>query len=140
MPATALINGTNYSWGNISVILFGKPIVGIVSIDYKRKQKKENNYGAGYEPVSRGYGQKEYEGSIEIYTDEWKAIIAASPLNDPLQIAPFDIPVTFGGSGVLSTKDVLRAVEFLEDPLASKTGDTKITITIPLIIGGIDRF
>jgi hypothetical protein len=138
MP-TPLINGINYSWANVSVVLFGTPVVGILAIDYKRKQKKENNYGAGNEPVSRGYGMKEYEGSIELYTDTWKAIIAASPNRDPMQIVPFDIPVVFGGTGVLTTKDVLRAVEFLEDPLETKTGDTKITVKIPLIIGGIDR-
>lgn len=137
--ATPLINGINYSSANVSVILFGTPVVGIISIDYKRKQKKENNYGLGFEPVSRGYGMKEYDGSIELYTDTWKAIIASSPNRDPLQIAPFDIPVTFGGDGVLTNKDVLRAVEFLEDPLAAKSGDTKLTVTIPLIIGGIDR-
>ena len=49
-----LVNGVNYSWGNISVVLFGTPVVGILSIEYKRKQKKENNYGAGFEPISRG--------------------------------------------------------------------------------------
>lgn len=139
MPVTPIVNGVNYSWANISLILFGTPIVGILSIDYKRKQKKENNYGAGSQPVSRGYGNYEYEGSIELYTDTWKDIIASSPNRDPLQITPFDIPVTFGGTGVATTKDVLRAVEFLEDPLEGKSGDTKLTVKIPLIIGGIDR-
>lgn len=134
-----LVNGVNYSWGNISVVLFGTPVVGILSIEYKRKQKKENNYGAGFEPISRGYGMKEYEGSIELYTDTWKSIISSAPNRDPLQIAPFTIPVTFGGTGVLTNKDVLLAVEFLEDPLESKTGDTKLTVKIPLIIGGIQR-
>jgi hypothetical protein len=52
MPATPLINGINYSWANITVVLFGVPVVGILKIDYKRKQKKENNYGFGSEPVS----------------------------------------------------------------------------------------
>lgn len=139
MPNTALINGVNYSWSNISVNLFGTPVVGILSIDYKRKQKKDNNYGAGTKPVSRGYGMEEYEGSIELYTDVWKSIIAAAPNRNPMEIPPFDIPVTFGGTGVQTSKDVLRAVEFVEDPLESKTGDTKLTVKIPLIIGGIDR-
>lgn len=137
--ATPLINGVNYSWANIGFILFGTPVVGILSISYNHKQKKENNYGAGSEPVSRGYGNAEYEGSIELYTDTWKAIIAASPKRNPLLIAPFDIPITFGGTGVLTTKDVLRAVEFLENPFDGKSGDTKLTVKIPLIIGGIDR-
>lgn len=139
MANPVLINGVNYSWSNVSVVLFGTPVVGILSIDYSRKQKKDNNYGAGNEPVSRGYGMKEYDGSIELYTDTWKAIIASSPNRDPLLIAPFDIPVTYSGTGVQPNKDVLRAVEFLEDPLSGKSGDTKLTVKIPLIIGGIDR-
>ena len=137
--ATPLINGTNYSWSNVTVNPFGVPLVGIISIEYKRKQTKTNNYGSGQEPVSRGYGNKEYDGSIEVYMDEWKAFIAASPSRDPLQIPPFDIPVTFSGQGVLTTKDVLRAVEFMEDPMTAKSGDTKLTVKIGLIIGGIDR-
>lgn len=139
MPTTALINGVNYSWSNISFILFGVPITGILAINYKRKQKKDNNYGAGPEPVSRGYGNNEYEGDIELYTDVWKSIIASSPNRNPLDIPPFNIPITFSGKGVLTERDVLKAVEFLEDPMESKQGDTKLTVKIPLIIGGIDR-
>lgn len=139
MPSPTLINGINYSWSNISVVLFGTPVVGIVSITYIRKQKKENNYGSGAQPVSRGYGNYEYEGSIELYMDTWKSIIASSPGRDPLRIAPFNIPVTYGGSGVLVTKDVLRAVEFMDDPLDGKSGDTKLMVKIPLIIGSIDK-
>ncbi len=137
--ATPIVNGVAYSWSNISLILFGVPVIGILAINYKRKQKKDNNYGAGSQPVSRGYGNYEYEGDIELYTDTWKGIIASSPNRDPLLIPYFDIPVTFTGTGVLTTKDVLRAVEFLEDPLEGKNGDTKLTVKIPLIIGGIDR-
>ncbi len=138
MP-TPIVNGVNYSWSNVSLILFGTPVIGILAINYKRKQKKENNYGAGQQPVSRGYGNYEYEGDIELYLDTWKAIIANSPGRDPLQISPFDIPVTFTGTGVTTTKDVLRGVEFMEDPLETKSGDTKMTVKIPLIIAGIDR-
>lgn len=140
MPGSIpIINGVNYSWANISLILFGTPVVGILAIEYKRKQKKTNNYGAGQQPVSRGYGDYEYEGSIELYMDTWKSIIQNSPNRDPLLIPPFDIPVTFSGTGVLTTKDVLRACEFTEDDMSTKSGDTKITIKVPLIIGSIDR-
>ena len=68
-----------------------------------------------------------------------KAIIAAAPNRNPLDIAAFDISVTFSGDKVITSRDVLRAVEFLEDPLESKTGDTKLTVKIPLIIGAISR-
>lgn len=134
-----IINGVNYSWANVSVILFGTPVIGILAIDYKRKQEKKNNYGAGSQPVSRGYGNYEYEGSIELYLDTWKAIIASSPNRDPLLIPPFDIPVTFSGEGVTTTKDVLRACEFTDDEMSTKQGDSKISIKIPLVIGSINR-
>jgi len=134
-----IINGINYSWANIKLVLFGVPVVGITAINYNRKQKKENNYGAGGQPISRGYGNYEYSGDLELYLDEWKNIISASPGRDPLQIAPFQITVLYGSSTINATKDVLRAVEFLEDPFAAKQGDTKLLVKIPLIIGSIDR-
>lgn len=137
--ATPLVNGINYSWNNVTVILFGVPVVGITKISYKRKQEKANNYGAGSKPVSRGYGRYEYEGSIELYTDEWKRIIAASPDRDPLSIEAFDIQVVYGGTRVTPNKDVLKMVEFLEDPLDANEGDTSLKVTIPIIIADIQR-
>ena len=98
--ATPLINGINYSWAGIKLVLFGVPVVGITKISYSAKQKKDNNYGAGTEPVSRGYGNVEYEASIEIYMDEWKRIIAASPNRNPLAIAPFDVQVLYGSNAI----------------------------------------
>lgn len=139
MPATPLVNGTAYSWANVTLVLFGVPVIGITKIEYKRKQKKENNYGAGVQPVSRGYGNYEYEGSIEIYQDELKKIIAASPDRDILGIGPFDIQVTYGGSRVTADKDVLRACEFTEEGLSASQGDNKFLINLPLVIGSIER-
>jgi hypothetical protein len=114
-------------------------VIGIVAINYKSKQNKKNNMGAGVKPVSRGYGDYDFDGSIELYLETWKSIIDSSPLRDPLRIPPFDIPVTFSGNGVLTTRDVLQAVEFLENPFESKSGDTRLTVKIPLIIGDIVR-
>ena len=136
---TPLINGVSYGWSSISFVLFGVPVSGITSIEYNRKQAKTNNYGQGSEPVSRGYGRKEYDGSIEIYLDEWKKVIASAPNRDPLQIGWFDIPVVYGNSIADATKDTLRACEFLEDPFSAKEGDTKLTVKIPLIIAQITR-
>lgn len=137
--ATPIINGINYSWANVSLVLFGVPVVGITKIDYKRKQKKDNNYGFGAQPVSRGYGNYEYEGSIELYLDEWKRIIAAAPNRDPLLIAPFDIQVIYSGRGIVTERDVLKSCEFMEDNFAASQGDTKLMVTIPLVIGMIER-
>jgi len=138
--ATPLINGVNYSWANVKLILFGVPVVGITKISYKTKQKKENQYGAGYEPVSRGYGNKEYEGSIEIYTDELKNIIASAPNRDLMAIPPFNIQVVFeDATGGFLTQDDLLFCEFTEEGLEASQSDTKLLVSLPLVIGKITR-
>lgn len=140
MAATVpLINGINYSWGNIKLILFGIPVIGITKIDYARTQKKENNYGFGYEPISRGYGNIEYTASIEIYQDELKRIIASAPNADILSIAPFDIQVVWqSATGVINT-DILRMCEFTNDAVTASQGDTKMLVTLDLVIAGVDH-
>ena len=134
------VNGINRGWGDILLVLFGIPVVGITEISYKDKQNKENQYGAGNEPVSRGYGKIEYEASLTLYREEWEAIIQASPDKKPRKIPPFEIQVLLlpTGGGQAAT-DVLKNVEFLEDDMSSKQGDTSIMVTIPLIIAGIDH-
>jgi len=138
-PLPTLVNGVNYSYANVTMILFGKPVVGITKISYKEKQTKENNYGLGGKPISRGYGNYEYEGSIEIYTDFWKAIIEASPNRNPLDIPPFEVKIIFGGDRVNYSVDKLKMVEFLENPFDASQGDSKLMVTIPLIIGDNQR-
>lgn len=137
MANTPLINGTNYSWANVTLVLFGIPVVGIAKIEYKKKSNKVNNYGAGQEPVSRGYGNNEYDASIDLYQDEWRAIVAASPEKDPTKIPPFEVQVVFGGSRLTTQTDILQMCEFSEDSLTASQGDAKLIVNVPLIIGGI---
>lgn len=142
--ANVLINGTNYHWANISLILFSVPIVGIVAIDYAKKQEKSNSYGFGSEPISRGYGRITYEASIELFQDEWKRIIEAAPNRDPLQIPPFSIQVLFsnqpeGNGVVIPHQDTLLNCEFTNDALSAKESDSKLTIKLDLILAGIEH-
>lgn len=134
-----LVNGVNYAWVNVTLVLFGVPVKGITKISYKKKTEKANNYGAGSEPVSRASGRTEYEASIELYRDEWQRIISVSPSKNPLEIPPFDIQVVFGGSRVTAHTDVLKACEFLEDAFETNEGDTSIKITLPMIIAGVEH-
>lgn len=135
MPA--LVNGVSYSWVHINFILYGVPVKGITKITWKKKSDKVNNYGAGPDPVSRGYGRNEYEASIELYREEWQRIIDISPDKDPLSIPPQDVPVVFGGSRVTAKTVVLQAVELLEDAFEANEGDTSLKIAVPLIIAGV---
>jgi predicted ATP-grasp superfamily ATP-dependent carboligase len=54
--AKALVNGVEYSFVDIRVRIGVTEIVGITAIEYNITQEKENIYGAGEQPVSRGRG------------------------------------------------------------------------------------
>jgi hypothetical protein len=139
MATTAIVQGVAYSWGNLSIVLYGNVVIGATKISYKAKQEKKNGHAWGNKPVYREYGNYDYEGSIEMYFDEWKKIIDASPNRDPLQIEPSDIQIVFAGSRVLPTGDTLNYVEFMENPFDGSQGDTSFKVNIPLLIGDIKR-
>ena len=137
-----LINGTNYSWANLKCVIGGVPLTQITKIDYKRTQAKTDNHGWGTEVVSRGYGNVSYAGSLTLFVDEWRRIIASSPNNDPLSIPPFQIQVHAwnlpgSSSQVSPILDTLYNVEFTNDELVGNQGDEKLMVEIPLIFAGL---
>ncbi len=140
---TPLINGVNYSSANINVIL---PIIGAVpgiqSITYNQTTDVMDNYALGQDPVSRGFGQNKYTGSIEIYKETYDRIVAASPNRNPTMLPLFDIVVTFGGflggQAIPFKKETLRSVTFKSNGTEVKSGDTKIIVKVDLAIAGIE--
>jgi alanine racemase len=138
MNQPPLINGVEYSWADITLNLLGVPVAGITAISYKKSKVKENVYGAGSKPVSRGYGNETYEGSITFLMTELQALRKAAPDGDITKIPPFAIPVAFlPENSVNVVLHTLRNVEFMEDSVSSKQGDTKIEVEIPLIISDV---
>lgn len=135
--AAPLINGVNYSWSNITWSWYTLPLVGIRSISYEAKQKKELNYGQGVYPISESVGNYEYTAEIEIYLDEWNKIQNAAPGGDPLQIPRSDMLINFGGSRVAAKTDILQMVSFTNDPVVVKQGDTMIAVKLTLSVAGI---
>jgi hypothetical protein len=139
--AVPLINGIMYSAASVNNIAFGVPAIGIVGINYTRKQVKEHQYNLGNEPIGRTYGQIMYEASITVYKDWWNSVIDAAPNRDPLQIGPFNWTIAYGNLalGQALRTETLQMFEFLEDGLKVAAGDTKLTIDIACIYAGIER-
>jgi len=136
--ATVLKNGVAYSWGSILFPVAGVPIVGVTKIAYKSMQEKKNGYGAGYEPTTREYGNKTYEGSITIKREELNRLILAAPDGDITNIPPFTIPVIYqDGTRVAPRVDELKAVEFKGFDQTANQGNTSIDVELELVIGGI---
>mgnify|MGYP006921360711 CR=1 FL=1 len=136
--AATLINGVSYGWSSIIFAVAGVPIVGITKTNDKKIQNKENVYGYGTEPVSRGYGNKECSGSITIKREELNRLILAAPNRDISNISPFNIPVVYAdGTRVAPKVDELVAVEFKGSDMTANQGDTSIDIELELVIADI---
>lgn len=132
-----LINGQAFDWASVSLRAFGVDIKGVTEINYKNKQDKKNNYGAGVEPTSRGRAKKEYEADITLEETEVRRILAAMPQTQSLlDVPPFEIIVTYM-VGTKTYVDKISNAEFLEEGVAVKEGDTNIVRKLPLIIAGI---
>jgi len=135
---TPLINGYNYSWGNITVNIARVPVVGITSINYAEEQEMEDQYGAGNYPVSRGYGRIKATGDITLHSNEVEALQAAAPGGRLQAIAPFDINVTFiDATGALKTHR-LHNCQFKNNARNMNEGDLKFDVKLDLIISHIN--
>ena len=73
--------------------------------------------------------------------DDNGAEAAALALLDPGEMIVGEVEALLGGGASRTpfTTDTLRAVEFMEDPMSVKQGDTRVLVKIPLIIAGIDH-
>ena len=131
-----LVNGTAYSYADISLVVAGIPVFGVSSIAYDEEQAKENNFGVGDRPVSRGRGGIEPTASIEIDLDEAEKLRDASPDGSMLALAPFDITVVYL-NGVKTTTHILKNCEFKNNGVETSQGDTAIKKSFELALSHV---
>lgn len=135
-----MINGNEYAFEDLEIVMLGRPVIGFAGIEYKEEQTKTNIYGRGNKPVARTRGNKVYSGSITLLQSEVEALTAAAGKGKSLNDLPrFDITVAYAPeNGGLITTDVLRDCEFMDLTKALNQNDPNMTVTLPLIIGDID--
>lgn len=138
MDFTPLINGREYGWGDISFTISATPVVGIRAIKYEEEQEKENIYGAGRNPVSRGYGRVKTTGSITLLMATVLAMQAIAPKGKLHNIAPFPILVCYQPETGPLVKHVLKNCEFKKTSFDWKEGDMSKEIELDLVISHIE--
>ena len=135
------INGAQYAWEDINVVILGRIINGIEEVKYKVKKDKTAIYGRGKNPIAFGRSKKEYDGSISILQSELEALQASVPSGkDITDLDPFDITISYSydaNPGIIVV-DILRNCSFMEFEKGMKTGDTHMVVNCPLQIGKID--
>ena len=133
-----LINGVEYSWGDIVSAINGVPLVGITAVSYGDSQDVQNNYGAGRHPVSRSKGRITPSAKITLHQSEVIALQSQSPTGRLQDIAPFDITVSYlPDSGIVVT-DKIRNCQFKENKRDWKEGDMLQEVELELLPSHIE--
>ncbi len=136
--STPLINGCEYGWADIVVNVSATAIAGIKAVKYEEDQEKENIYGAGRNPVSRGYGRVKTTGSITLLSGTVFALQAAAPNGKLHNIAPFPIVVMYQPETGPIVKHTLKNCEFKKTTFDWKEGDMSKDIELELVISHIE--
>ncbi|WP_028888817.1 hypothetical protein [Tenacibaculum ovolyticum] len=140
MSQLPLINGQRHSWSSIEINLLDRIVTGITAISYDDSEAKENHYGAGNMPVHRGRGRYEANASFTLYNYEVEAIQTSLPRGKRMQdVPPFDVKISFleDGSDQIVTH-VIRNCEFKSNNRNMSQGDTKIEVSLDLIVSHIE--
>lgn len=139
MNGIPLINGVEYSWGDIAATIAGMVATGITGIEYSDDQEVTNNYGAGRYPVSRSKGRITCAGKISLYMSEVKALERMAPNGRLQDIPAFPIVVSYvPADGAKVVHDKLHNVQFKNNERSWKEGDTTTEVDLDLVISHID--
>lgn len=129
----ALINGRQYEFADLTLVLGGRDVTGFRGIKYTTKQEKEVLYGKGNRPISIQKGNISYEGEITLTQSELETLIligGGSILNINLNaIVAYGNPL----QGDMLITDLIYNLQFTEEAKEIKQGDKNMEITLPFI-------
>lgn len=138
-----IINGRQYEFADISLILGGRDVCGLRGIKYTEKQEKEVIYGKGNRPLSVQKGNFSYEGEVSLTQSELetlKALAKTETLRSSIMGLNLNAIVCYGNptKGDVMITDRLYGIQFTEDAKEMKQGDKFMEITLPFICTDIE--
>lgn len=139
----AIINGRQYEFADMSLILGGRDVCGLRGIKYSEKQEKEALYGKGNKPISIQKGNVSYEGEISLTQSELETLkLLAKEQTGRSSIIGLNLNaiVAYGNplKGDAMITDRLFGIQFTEDAKEMKQGDKFMDITLPFICTDIE--
>lgn len=131
----------NKSWADIQILIGGVALLEAQEVRYNRERMKEDHHGVGAKVVSRGYGDVKDDGmQIKMSLDELKRLEAAAPGGDITLIPAFVVKVLWKPTvrNPIPYTDTLTNVEFRNNGVDAKTGETKHFKVIDCIFAGLN--
>jgi hypothetical protein len=133
-----LVNGKQYEYADITMIVLGTPILGVTNIEYGEEDNIENVYATGRYPIGRGYGQITPAAKVTILMNEVMNIVSAAPNGRIQDIPEFDIIVDYTDVNLIPVTHKIRNCKFKTNKISTATGDTSIPIEIDLVPSHIE--
>ena len=132
-----LINGHAYDWSNIVINIMGTVVTGISSIDYSQEQDMQDNWGAGINPVSRGYGNRKATAKLTLYMEQLVALQTASLTGNIQDIPEFDIVVMYLSTPSIPKTDIIKNCRFKNNVRGIKLNDMNVTVDCDILCSHI---
>jgi len=133
-----LINGVAYAHADITLEIFGVPIIGLTAIEYGDAQDITPNYSTGQLPTSVGFGAIKFSAKLTLTTEAVQAIQRVAPGGRLQNIQFFNIGVNFlPDSGVL-VRHALKACRFMGRQLSSAVNGSQIEESLDIFVADID--
>lgn len=125
-----------YGWKDVSVVILGRTIEGIVDVKVSREVTKERQYGRGSKTQYILSGNEQISGSITLLQDELNAINAAiKAVNASLNISnvSFDIVINYENAEGQADTDIVKSAQVEKYEKALAQGDTQMKIELPFM-------
>lgn len=138
-----MINGRQYEFADISLVLDGRDVCGLRGIKYSEKQEKEALYGKGNKPLSVQRGNISYEGEISLTQSELetlKTLARKQTGRSSIMSLNLNAVVCYGNplKGDIMITDRIYGIQFTEDAKELKQGDKYMEVTLPFICTDIE--
>jgi len=131
------INGREYEWADISIIIGGMPIIGFTAISYKKGVEKEVLFAKGRKGHTIQRKNETVEGSITFTQTQLEMLRAASLPFGGILYARFDIVVSYGAETPQQVPkvqtDTIKGAEFTEYEKGMNQGDGSMEIAMPFL-------
>jgi len=132
-----LINGVEYTHADITLNLFGFPIIGVTAIEYSDMQNIEGNFSTGHLPTSVGFGQVDLTATITLTSVEFRRLLDFSPGRRLQNIPFFDVGINFLPETGFFRRDRLVRCKFKGANISSATNNTQIEVPLELFVADI---
>lgn len=138
----AIINGRQYEWADITLLLGGRPVTGARGVSYKESQEKELLYGKGNRPLSVQKGNISYEGEFTFLQSEINTLCElarAQKGRASIMELNLNALVCYGEptKGDPMVTDRLLNIQFTEVEKSMSQGDKNMEVSLPFVCTNI---